>query len=95
MFLSTRLLDAVLVEGEKLEVLAVGEPDAGLGEGDVDLGIAGGAFGGLADAHGEDGAFDGDAAVEAPAVGGDGLDEVGFQGADGGEGLVDAGAVFS
>ena len=93
--LSDAVLDAVLVEGEELEVLALGEPDAGLGEGDVDLGVAGGAVGGLADADGVDGAFDGDAAVEGPAVGGDGLDEVGFQAADGGEGLVDAGAVFA
>jgi hypothetical protein len=28
-------LDAVLVETEELQVLAVGEPDAGLGQGDV------------------------------------------------------------
>jgi membrane protein len=95
LFLVDAALDAVLVEGEELEVLALGEPDAGLGEGDVDLGVAGGAVGGLADADGVDGAFDGDAAVEGPAVGGDGLDEVGFQAADGGQGLVDAGAVFA
>jgi hypothetical protein len=29
------VLDSVLVEGEELEVLAIGEPDAGLDQGDV------------------------------------------------------------
>jgi hypothetical protein len=56
--LTDAVLDAVLVEGEELEVLALGEPDAGLGEGDVDLGVAGGVMGGLADADGEDGALE-------------------------------------
>jgi hypothetical protein len=32
-------LDAVFVEAEELDVLALGEPGAGLGGGDIDLGI--------------------------------------------------------
>ncbi|MGO9892759.1 MAG: hypothetical protein ACLPX8_00905, partial [Bryobacteraceae bacterium] len=47
-------LDAVRVETEELQLMAVGEPDAGLGEGDVDFGSARGVFAGLADAEGED-----------------------------------------
>jgi hypothetical protein len=51
-------LDAVFVKAEELEVLALGEPGAGLGDGDVDFGIVMGAVFDLAGADGEDGAFD-------------------------------------
>jgi len=44
-------LDAALVESEELEVSAFGDSDAGLREGRVHLGIAGGDFVGLDDAR--------------------------------------------
>lgn len=87
-------LDAVFVEGEELEILALGEPDAGLGEGRVHFFVAGGGAIVAGEAEGKDGAFDGGSALETPAVVGDGLHEVGLHGSDGGEGLVDAAAVF-
>jgi len=76
-------LDALLIESQKLDVPAGGEPGAGLGERFIDgkLGrIVSGGPGQLAEfpllAESEDGGFDGAGAFEAPAIFGDGLGEI-------------------
>jgi len=65
-----------------------------LGEGGVDLGVAGGEVGVVLKAEGEDGVFEGPGSVEAPVILRDGLGEGGFQGADGSERLTNGVAVL-
>ena len=82
-------LDALLIDGEELEVAGFLDPGAGLGERFVDLRVAGvGAAVGV-EAHGEHAGFDGAGAIEAPAVVGDGLDQGALEIADGSEGFED------
>jgi hypothetical protein len=64
-------------------------PGSGLGEGVVDLGMAG-VIGGVAvEAESERAGFDGAGALEAPAVVSDGLSDIALKVADGGEGIED------
>ena len=83
-------LDAVLVEGEALELFAGTKPETGGMEGGIDFSVVGEDIVGLVETAGEDVGFDSGSALEAPAVVGDGLNEVGLQRADGDEGLVNA-----
>jgi len=94
-------VDALLVEGQKLEILAFGDPGVSFGECFVN-GNLGGIFSNspvrvaelTEHASGENASFDGTCALEAPVVFGDGLGEFGFEGAYGFEGFADAGAVL-
>jgi hypothetical protein len=94
-------VDALLVESEKQEIVVLGEPSAGLDEGIFDEKL-GWVFGcrdaGIEaeqtlQASGEDTGFDGAGTLEAPAVFSNGLGDIDFEGADGGEGFADAFAV--
>jgi len=57
--------DALFVGGKELEVAGLFDPGAALGEGGVDLGVAGGEVGVVLKAEGEDGVFEGPGSVEA------------------------------
>ena len=94
-------VDALLVESEKQEIVVLGEPSAGLDEGIFDeklgwvfrcchAGIAGIEAEQALPAGGEDAGFDGAGTLEAPAVFSNGLGDIDFEGADGGEGFADA-----
>ena len=93
--------DALLIEGQELEVFALGEPGAGSGQGFVDRKL-GGVVAVVSDessecaemAKSEDAGFEGAGALEAPMVFGVGLSEIDLQRAYGVEGFADAGAVF-
>ena len=79
-------VDALLVEGDEGEETGLLDPGLAFGQGVVDFVVAGFGFAGVAvDAFGEDVVLDGAGALEAPAVFGYRLDEVGFLNADGGE----------
>ncbi|HEY6331081.1 MAG TPA: hypothetical protein VI756_17255 [Blastocatellia bacterium] len=69
--------------------MGVGQPGARLGEGGVEFGATRVLRGIFGLAEGEDGVFQGTGTVEAPAAPGDGLGEIGFEGADGGESFAD------
>jgi hypothetical protein len=82
-------VDALLIEGQKLEVFALGEPGAGLGDGFVDGELGGVVPGGGGEcaecallAESEDAGLDGASAFQPPVVFGDGLREFDLQGAD-------------
>ena len=70
-------VDALLVEGEELELLRLHGEDAGGGEGVVDLGVRrfknAAVF---AEAEGEEVVLDGADPIQTPAVGGDALGEL-------------------
>jgi hypothetical protein len=68
----------------------VRDPGAGLGEGGVEFELVGVLRNIFGLAEGEDSVFERAGAVEAPAVLRDGLGEIGFENADGGEGFADA-----
>ena len=78
-------MEAAFVEGEEVEILAAVEPGLGLGEGDGGFFVVTLHPVGLAEGHGDDGVFDLGGAFDAPAAIGDGLGEVGFDGAFGGK----------
>jgi hypothetical protein len=86
-------LDAAFVEGEEVEVLFLLFPDAALGEGDIDLLIAGDGVVWFVQTADDDGAFDGGGTLHTPTVVGDLLDEIDFHASHRGEGLVNALAV--
>jgi hypothetical protein len=94
-------VDALLIESQELEIFALGDPGVGFGERFVN-GNLGGVFSnspeGVAElteyASSEDAGFDGAGAFQAPVIFGDGLGQLGFEGADGFEGFADAGAVL-
>ena len=89
-----RTADAAFVKRQELELTGVRDPGAALGEGGIDIRVVG-VLGDVVDlAEGEDRVFQGTGAVEAPAVLGDGLGEIDFESAFGGEGFADAIAVF-
>ena len=67
-------LNAALIKSEKREVIALGNPDAALSEGGIDLIVPRSDGGGRGDAFGEDGVFEGGGALQAPAIAGDSLD---------------------
>ncbi len=67
-------LNAALIESEESEVIALGNPDAALGESGIDLGVARSNGSGGGDAFGEDGVFESGGALQAPTIAGDRLD---------------------
>jgi len=93
--------DALLIESEKQEIVVLGEPGACLEEGIFEEKL-GWVFGcGCGDreveqaqlAGSENAGFDGAGALEAPAAFGNGLGDIDFERADGGEGFADGFAV--
>ena len=89
-----RTADAVFVSCQEIKLAGVVHPGAALGEGGVEFGLIGILGDMFALAEREDGVFQGTGAVEAPAVLGDGLGEIDFESAFGGEGLADSVAVL-
>ena len=87
-------LEAALVEGEQVQILAAIEPGLGLGEGNGGFFVVAFHLVGLAEGDGDDGVFDLGRAFDAPPAIGDGLGEVGFNRAFGGEVLHVSGAVL-
>src|SRR5580693_2371205 len=80
-------MDALLVEGEKFEVLGVVAGDLGRGDGSVDFGMFSlvGVAGTIEMADGDDVVALAAGVVETPGFLGDGTGEEDFHGADGGE----------
>src|SRR5215470_11361734 len=68
-----------------MEVVGVLKPGSGVSEGVIDGVDARSVFRVLRQAEGESAGFDGAGALEAPAVVGDGLDDIALEVADGGE----------
>jgi hypothetical protein len=89
-----RTANATFIKREEMKLMGVGHPGAGLGEGGVEFRVTGVLRRVFGLAEGEDGVFQGTGVVEAPAALGDGLGEVGFESAFGGEGFADAVTVF-
>ena len=95
-------VQALLVEGEELELLRLLSEDVRHGEGGVDLGNVGAGLAAILKlAEGEEVVFNGADPIQTPAVGGDALGELGLHGSVGGEArnegfgeLVVGGAVF-
>ena len=71
-------LNAALIESEESEVIALGDPDAALGEGGIDFFVARSDRARGGDAFGEDGVFESRGALQAPAIAGDSLDQIAF-----------------
>ena len=87
-------LDALLVDREELEIVGLLAPGSGLGEGVIDLGKAGAVGGVPVHAESERARLDGAGALEAPLVGGDGLNNLALKIGCRGEGFLDDLAVF-
>jgi hypothetical protein len=91
-------LRMLYIESQEVEIFALREPGAGLGERFVD-GKLGGVIPvrrgeGAESAESKDARFEGTGGFEAPVVFGDGLLQIEFQCAHGFEGFADAGAVW-
>ena len=85
-----RPVDALLVNGEQLELLRLEGENVCSGEGCVDLGDIGARLAAILKlAEGEEIVFDGAGSVETPAVGGDALGELCFHGSLGCEVLYE------
>src|SRR5262249_5039773 len=87
-------LDALLVNGKKMEVVGVLKPGSGVSEGVIDGVDAGSVFRVLGQAEGESASFNGAGALEAPAVVGDGLGDIALEVTDGSEAFEDDFAVL-
>src|SRR5262249_4769538 len=87
-------VDALLVNGQQMKIVGVLEPSSGVGAGIIDGVDAGSVFRVLGQAEGESASFYGAGALQAPAVVGDGLDDVALEVADGGEAFEDDFAVL-
>jgi len=82
-------LDALLVNGQQMEVVGVLKPSSGVGAGVIDGVDAGSVLGVLRHAEGEGAGLNGAGALQAPAVVGDGLGDLALEVADGGEAFED------
>ena len=91
-----RPADPLFTGCEKLEVFCPFDPGAAQGQSSFDFGVGVTVgVGMLLKAEGENGIFKSAGAVETPVVLGDGLGEVRFEGANGGELFADGVTVFS
>src|SRR5215468_1297353 len=87
-------VDALLVNGQQMEIVGVLTPGSGVGAGVIDGIDAGSVFRVLGQAEGESAGFNGAGALQAPAVVGDGLGDIVLEVADGGEAFEDGFAVL-
>src|SRR5215468_5383417 len=87
-------VDALLVNGQQMEVVGVLKPGSGVSEGVIDGVDAGSVFRVLGEAEGESASLNGASALQAPAVVGDGLDDIALEVANGGEAFEDDFAVL-
>src|SRR5215468_7245883 len=87
-------VDALLVNGQQMEVVGVLKPGSGVSEGVIDGVDTGSVIGVLGQAEGESAGFNGAGALQAPAVVGDGLGDIALEVANRGEAFEDDFAVL-
>src|SRR5262249_21647815 len=82
-------VDALLVNGEQMEIMGVLKPGSGVSEGVIDGVDTGSVIRVLGQAEGKSASFNSAGALQTPAVVGDGLDDIALEVADGGEAFED------